>query len=310
MAKINQNSRCSCSRLAKTTKRSPCFEQKWSFLPWSVELDSNRVLSGVSSQCAGYHRPPGPEASHFTLNRHQMTSNRNPRTERRKSLFPLRNSCLSPQKRGRGVRTRCHRDISLISLRGPAYCRHQPSKPFVFHASQFCHFAPPRNSHLIHLNVSREGWNHHVGRADKGTNHRGLQAAAAPCCQQGQFCSGRCLCLQTNELSTSTLISYHFRQMCFDCKSTNPSWASIPHGIYLCLQCSGVHRNLGVHLSFVRSTQVTAALDAPTLRWLQSSWSLVVLLICLCAENRLLCGLQTASAASSLYKCKTPRLVS
>eukprot|EP00035_Acanthoeca_spectabilis_P020922 m.435303 g.435303 ORF g.435303 m.435303 type:complete len:366 (+) comp17832_c0_seq1:216-1313(+) len=45
-------------------------------------------------------------------------------------------------------------------------------------------------------------------------------------------------------------------KMCFDCKSANPSWASIPHGIYLCLQCSGVHRNLGVHLSFVRSTQM------------------------------------------------------
>lgn len=45
-------------------------------------------------------------------------------------------------------------------------------------------------------------------------------------------------------------------KVCFDCKSSNPSWASIPHGIYLCLQCSGVHRNLGVHLSFVRSTQM------------------------------------------------------
>jgi len=31
-------------------------------------------------------------------------------------------------------------------------------------------------------------------------------------------------------------------------------WASVSHGTYLCMDCAGRHRGLGVHLSFVRST--------------------------------------------------------
>lgn len=42
-------------------------------------------------------------------------------------------------------------------------------------------------------------------------------------------------------------------QTCADCGSQYPEWVSTNLGILICIQCSGIHRSLGTHISKVRS---------------------------------------------------------
>jgi hypothetical protein len=37
--------------------------------------------------------------------------------------------------------------------------------------------------------------------------------------------------------------------VCAGCTTPNPDWVSLNLGVLLCIECSGVHRSLGVHVS-------------------------------------------------------------
>lgn len=52
---------------------------------------------------------------------------------------------------------------------------------------------------------------------------------------------------------------------CADCDAPEPDWASLNLGILVCIECSGVHRNLGVHISKVRSLTLDVKVWEPSI---------------------------------------------
>ncbi|XP_078377192.1 arf-GAP with GTPase, ANK repeat and PH domain-containing protein 1-like isoform X2 [Oculina patagonica] len=57
----------------------------------------------------------------------------------------------------------------------------------------------------------------------------------------------------TNGHDMQSIRNMEGNEVCVDCGAPNPDWASLNLGALMCIECSGIHRNLGTHLSRVRS---------------------------------------------------------
>ncbi|CAG11751.1 unnamed protein product, partial [Tetraodon nigroviridis] len=66
---------------------------------------------------------------------------------------------------------------------------------------------------------------------------------------------------QSEAVALQAIRSAKGNSFCVDCSAPNPTWASLNLGALICIECSGIHRNLGTHLSRVRS------LDLDDLPW-------------------------------------------
>ena len=59
--------------------------------------------------------------------------------------------------------------------------------------------------------------------------------------------------IKKQQIILNKLLKKPENKLCADCKSRPPSWASINLGVFICIQCSGCHRELGVHISKIKS---------------------------------------------------------
>uniref|UniRef100_A0A8D3BKD4 Arf-GAP with GTPase, ANK repeat and PH domain-containing protein 3 n=1 Tax=Scophthalmus maximus TaxID=52904 RepID=A0A8D3BKD4_SCOMX len=58
---------------------------------------------------------------------------------------------------------------------------------------------------------------------------------------------------QSDAMAIQSIRNVRGNSFCVDCDAPNPDWASLNLGALMCIECSGIHRNLGTHLSRVRS---------------------------------------------------------
>ncbi|CAH8525293.1 unnamed protein product [Schistosoma turkestanicum] len=91
-----------------------------------------------------------------------------------------------------------------------------------------------------------------------GSGGNGRHAGGGGATDSNSLNASRCGAGDANELAVTEHLIQNIRSaagndFCADCGAPEPDWASLNLGAMVCISCSGIHRQLGTHISRIRS---------------------------------------------------------
>lgn len=104
--------------------------------------------------------------------------------------------------------------------------------------------------------ISSTGLSWHFEAQNQEDRDAWVQAIESQIFASLQLCESRNKtrrCSQSEAVALQAIRNAKGNDLCVDCDAPCPDWASLNLGALICIECSGIHRNLGTHLSRVRS---------------------------------------------------------
>mgnify|MGYP001025331454 CR=1 FL=1 len=92
------------------------------------------------------------------------------------------------------------------------------------------------------------------GDEEEGEEAEDVDSPAVPDLQASRATSGESM--QRVHALLSEVMARPMNDVCADCSARRPTWASVNLGIFICQNCAGIHRKLGVSISKVRSVKL------------------------------------------------------